>query len=210
MRHCYLFLFPLTLSSDLSSLAGVKLHPFLFVSRLTRSHPYTIAFSNKFSLFQLWASSYTIFNILLLRNIRGSRGELVFLLFSPQHVRLYHSSFFISPHPYSPDIAFAFGRWMWLITSPVKIHSASAVLLPTIQSIYPSSAVLLTSLCPPPFCSSFQFPLLEWDVVYRAECVLYLSPAPVRVLGGGNGSIRKQRVVLCKYTATSVWVFPCE
>ena len=38
--------------------------------------------------------------------------------------------------------------------------------------------------------------------MYRGECVHSLSPAPVRVLGGGNGPVMKQRVVLCKHTPT--------
>lgn len=40
--------------------------------------------------------------------------------------------------------------------------------------------------------------------MYIVECVRSLSPAPVLVLGGGNGSIRKRRVVLCKHTHATV------
>lgn len=84
-------------------------------------------------------------------------------------------------------------------------HSFAATApLSSIQSFYSSSAVLLTSPHTSPFSSSFQFPLLKWDVVYRGECVHSLSPAPVWVLGGGNGPVMKQRVLLCKHTPTKL------
>lgn len=80
----------------------------------------------------------------------------------------------------------------------------------SVQSLYSSSAVLLTSPRTSPFSSSFQFPLLKWDVVYRGECVHSLSPAPVWVLGGGNGPVMKQTVLLCKHTpARFVGFFLC-
>ncbi len=63
-----------------------------------------------------------------------------------------------------------------------------------------SSAVPLTSQRSPPFSSSFQFPLLKWDVVYRGECVHSLSPAPVQVLGRGNGSVMKQSTAVQTHT----------
>lgn len=75
-----------------------------------------------------------------------------------------------------------------------------AILHSSVHSFYSSSAVLLTSLCTSPFSSSFQFPLLKWDVVYRGECVHSLSPAPVWVLVGRNGPVMKQSTAVQTHT----------
>lgn len=75
-----------------------------------------------------------------------------------------------------------------------------AVLHSSVHSFYSSSAVLLTSLRTSPFSSSFQFPLLKWDVVYWGECVHSLSPAPVWVLVGRNGPVMKQSTAVQTHT----------
>lgn len=69
-----------------------------------------------------------------------------------------------------------------------------------------------------PFYSSFQFPALKWDVVYRGRCVRSLSQAGVQVLDAGNGPIMKQstggqthsqqvvRCCLSVYIPSSCWL----
>lgn len=124
------------------------------------------------------------------------------LSYTSPHASVLHSSPNLKPTPlHEVDQAYLCSG---------KHSFAAAVLLSSVQSFYPSSAVLLTSPRSPPFSSSFQFPLLKWDVVYRGECVHSLSLAPVRVLGGGNGPVMKQRVLLCKHIPSRfVGIFVC-
>lgn len=84
--------------------------------------------------------------------------------------------------------------------SSCKHSFTVAILHSSVHSFYSSSAVLLTSLCTSPFSSSFQFPLLKWDVVYWGECVHSLSPAPVWVLVGRNGPVMKQSTAVQTHT----------
>lgn len=192
MRHCRLFLLPLTLGSALSSLTGVGVAT---ISSRLSSEPYAGRF-----IFPLAISFFPRFSICCREISKSARGKSPPLLFcTPQHVLLllsatpstlrlsasFSSSPLLSTRPSITDSHPCFrSRRTELIAALAKFNSTSAVLLPCIQSIYPSSSVLLTSLRAPPFSSSFQFPLLKWDVVYRVECVHALSPA--LVLGGGK------------------------
>lgn len=126
---------------------------------------------------------------------------------------LLHSSPTLLPPPLIPQSqthTFAFLRELdrslsLLRQTFIRLH-CPALLRAVLFTPHPLS---FSPLCgSPPFSSSFQFPLLKWDVVYRGES---LSPAAVWVLGGGNGPVMKQRVLLCKHASTrSVGISECE